>query len=675
MQKSHWGKGLLVLAVWLMVAPWLAATSFAGQATVSWNPNSEGDLAGYKVHYGTQSHNYTQTVSVGNTTAAVLDGLTNGATYYFAVTAYDTSGNESGYSTEVSTIVASPADTTPPTISTIAVGSITSAGAVVTWTTNEAATAQVEYGTTTAYGSTTTLDSTLVTSHSRTLSGLQATTLYHFRVWSVDAASNVAMSADNTFTTAAAPDTTPPVISGVTASNLTSAGAVITWTTNEAATTQVDYGLTTSYGSSTTLNSTLVTSHSQTLSGLTVSTLYHYRVRSLDGAGNTSMSGDFTFTTTSASDTTPPVISGVTASNLTSTGAVITWTTNEAATTQVDYGTTSGYGATTTLNSALVTGHSQSLSGLTASTMYHYRVRSADGANNPAVSGDFTFTTTSASDTTPPGDPQNFTATPGDQQITLSWTNPSDGDFVGVRIRYRTDRYPVGDTDGTLLGDFTGQPTGGMSTIHTGLQNGRTYYYSASSYDLSGNFQSTAHASAMPSAAGAPEPSSSAGGCGGGAGFIGRNGPPGPGQLADLLVVCAVACGVLLRRRIKHQAMLLTRASHIWDKFAILILQTTVHLSRKERLVVHHGTLLTRLLPTHHMPDGSAGLPWLWRRRKRWNHQQWSGRIAAFLRDQQLNHVLDDCQKFLRALAVIQPLMWLAGVGRCRRGHLVLEPQ
>ena len=59
----------------------------------------------------------------------------------------------------------------------------------------------------------------------------------------------------------------------------------------------MEYGTTTSYGSSTTLNATLSTSHSQSLSGLTGSTLYHYRVKSKDAAGNLATSSDYTFTT------------------------------------------------------------------------------------------------------------------------------------------------------------------------------------------------------------------------------------------------------------------------------------------------------------------------------------------------------------------------------------------
>jgi hypothetical protein len=109
-----------------------------------------------------------------------------------------------------------------------------------------------------------------------------------------------------------------------------------------------------------------------------------------DSAGNTATSSAVTVSVAN-----PPLISNVGAANLTTTGATINWTTNRAATSQVEYGTTTTYGSLTSLDSALVTGHSQVLSGLTASTLYHYRVRSIDAQGNPAVSGDASFTTTS----------------------------------------------------------------------------------------------------------------------------------------------------------------------------------------------------------------------------------------------------------------------------------------
>ncbi|WP_445474203.1 disaggregatase related repeat-containing protein [Methanococcoides methylutens] len=92
-------------------------------------------------------------------------------------------------------------------------------------------------------------------------------------------------------------DTTPPTISSISSSDITSSETTIIWNTNEISDSRIEYGLTTSYGSSTTLDPTLVSSHSQILSGLTASTLYHYRVISRDAAGNLVISTDQTFIT------------------------------------------------------------------------------------------------------------------------------------------------------------------------------------------------------------------------------------------------------------------------------------------------------------------------------------------------------------------------------------------
>ncbi len=86
-----------------------ALPSFAGNITLSWNApvtNTDGtplnNLAGYKIYYGTASHSYSQNINAGNVTTYTVTNLTDGITYYFAVTAYDTANNESGYSNEVS---------------------------------------------------------------------------------------------------------------------------------------------------------------------------------------------------------------------------------------------------------------------------------------------------------------------------------------------------------------------------------------------------------------------------------------------------------------------------------------------------------------------------------------------------------------------------------------------
>jgi peptidoglycan hydrolase-like protein with peptidoglycan-binding domain len=90
-------------------------------------------------------------------------------------------------------------------------------------------------------------------------------------------------------------DTTPPVISSI-ASTTSQTGATITWTTDKNSSSQVEYGLTSSYTASTTLDSTLTTSHSVNISGLMANTTYHFAPYSTDSSG-TSYGNDQTFTT------------------------------------------------------------------------------------------------------------------------------------------------------------------------------------------------------------------------------------------------------------------------------------------------------------------------------------------------------------------------------------------
>jgi hypothetical protein len=112
------------------------------------------------------------------------------------------------------------------------------------------------------------------------------------------AASEVPVSAaSGTITTLGLVDSTPPVISQVASSGITGSGATITWTTNEEADSQVQFGTTESYGKSASAGGVLTVSHLQVLAGLLPDTLYHFRVRSLDAAGNQAVSGDYTFTT------------------------------------------------------------------------------------------------------------------------------------------------------------------------------------------------------------------------------------------------------------------------------------------------------------------------------------------------------------------------------------------
>ena len=276
-------------------------------------------------------------------------------------------------------------------------------------------------------------------------------------------------------------DTTAPTISSVSSSSITSSSAIITWSTNELSDTQADYGTSASYGLSSTLGTTLMTSHSVNLSGLTTGTLYHYRVKSKDAAGNLATSGDFTFTTIML-DTTPPVRStGLPEGTLTSgtTSTTLSLTTNEAATCK--YSTTLGIAYASMSNAFTTTGstsHSVSITGLTNGA-FNYYVRCIDTAGN-ANPNDFiiTFSIANSSDTTPPVISLVLSSLVAGNGTTITWsTNENSNSQVDYGF---TDDYGNSTTvDASLV-------TSHSQTL-SGLLSYALYHYRVKSRDAAGN--------------------------------------------------------------------------------------------------------------------------------------------------------------------------------------------
>ncbi|MFP4420632.1 MAG: fibronectin type III domain-containing protein [Desulfococcaceae bacterium] len=110
-KKKAWIAILLLAFFWGGVG-----NAFGGSATLNWTANEESDLNEYRVYFGERSRNYGPYIPVPSGTQYTVEGLEAGKTYYFAVTAVDTSGNESGFSREVSKTIAAAADTVAPDI-------------------------------------------------------------------------------------------------------------------------------------------------------------------------------------------------------------------------------------------------------------------------------------------------------------------------------------------------------------------------------------------------------------------------------------------------------------------------------------------------------------------------------------------------------------------------------
>ena len=99
------------LGLLILILIFIPSFVFAVTARVTWNKNPESDIAGYWVYYGTSPSNYDHLVGVGTTPSIDITGLQAGKTYYFAVTARDISGNQSGFSQQVRVTIPAAAST------------------------------------------------------------------------------------------------------------------------------------------------------------------------------------------------------------------------------------------------------------------------------------------------------------------------------------------------------------------------------------------------------------------------------------------------------------------------------------------------------------------------------------------------------------------------------------
>ncbi len=456
-----------------------AVQANAGSLSLAWDAVNDPRLAGYKVHYGSASGNYTASVDAGNVTTTTVPNLADGATYYFAVTAYDGSLVQSGYSNEVvGTVPAAPVGAPVANFT----ASTTSGPAPLAMNFTSTSTGSISSYAWNFGDGTTSASQNPAKTYSTAGSYTVALTV------TGPGGSNTKSVPSYITVTTAADTQAPSVPSGLTGTATSSTSVSLSWNASNDNVGVTGYRVERCLGS-TCSNFTLVaspTGTSYTDNGVAGGNTYRYAVKARDAAGNISaFSTIVNVTTPAAPDSTPPTApASLTATASGSSTINLNWTaaTDNVGVTGYRIERCQGAGCTTFTQVATSTGTTFSNTGLAASTSYSYRVRAVDAAGNAgAYSPVATAITAAAADTTPPTAPSGFTANASSSSaINLSWTASTDN--VGV-TGYRVERCTGANCTG-----FAQVATPTTTTFgDTGLAGSTSYSYRVRAVDAAGN--------------------------------------------------------------------------------------------------------------------------------------------------------------------------------------------
>ena len=468
----------------------LTFTTLLGQVAVSTGGASNlaaisarlnGDLA--SLGAGTSanvSFEYGLTTSYGSVTAvqtmsaigafsADIGGLSPDTLYHFRALA-EGDGQAAGADLTFTTL---PGQLTVRTDAASIIGTVSARlnGTLVSLGMAASANVSFEYGLTASYGSTTAVQTrSAAGAFNADIAGLSPNTVYHFRATAIG--EGTANGSDLTLTTA----TTPPSVTTSASGNIATTSARLNGTlgslgTATSANVSFEYGLTTSYGSTTAAQTmSAIGGFNADISGLSPNTVYHFRARAV-GHGSVN-GGDLTFTTSS----TPPTVTTSAATNVAATSARLNGDLGSLGTAgsvsvSFEYGLTAGYGSTTGVQTmTAIGGFSADISGLSPNTLYHFRARAVgQGSANGA---DLTFTTSS----TPPTVTTSAATNVATTSARLNGNLGSLGTAGSVSVSFE---YGLTAGYGSTTGVQTMSAIGGFNADISGLSPNTLYHFRA----------------------------------------------------------------------------------------------------------------------------------------------------------------------------------------------------
>ncbi len=267
--------------------------------TLDWQAGSGQDsqtFDHYLIERSQDGANFTELAQTTGTSYIDSDNLSDQITYYYRIKAVDDAGSTSAASTIVS---AKPYGkyTQPPEIVVNPKAEIKTNQVVITWQTDRPSSSYVRYGKDSSSLKESSGKTESVISHEVILYGLEGASAYYYQVQSVDQNRDYtlesAYSTTYSFITLSA-----PAISNVDATNVTLNSADVSWETTTVSTSKILFGESNSYGQEISdLSSTGTTKHQAKLSNLNHSTIYHFKIISIDIDGNEIKSDDYSFET------------------------------------------------------------------------------------------------------------------------------------------------------------------------------------------------------------------------------------------------------------------------------------------------------------------------------------------------------------------------------------------
>ena len=392
-----------------------AAAVSTTRIDLNWAASTDNvSVSGYRVErcQGAGCTNFAE-VATPTATAYSDTGLSPSTTYRYQVRAVDPSGNLGGYSAIAAATTPAAADTTPPSAPTgLSATAVSTTRIDLNWAASTDNVGVSGYRVERCQGTNCTnfaqVGTPTTTSYSNT--GLQANTNYRFRVRAVDAAGNLSAYSAIVTRRTLAPDTTRPTApTGLAATAVSPTQVSLGWTASTDNVGVSGYRVERCQGASCTnfaqVATPTATAHSDT--GLSPSTVYRYRVRAVDAAGNLSTYSSIAAATTPAIlDTSPPSApAGLTATAAGSSQVDLNWaaSTDNVSVSGYRVERCQGAGCTNFAEVATPTATAYSDTGLSPSTTYRYQVRAVDPSGNLGEYSTAAEATTAVAPPTPPG--------------------------------------------------------------------------------------------------------------------------------------------------------------------------------------------------------------------------------------------------------------------------------